>query len=745
LENPSGPDRLNNDADPSTPTRSWLARNGPFLVIGAALILAFLYYTDFDLDVPLKILITAVGLGLVIFIHELGHFLVAKWCDVHVEVFSIGFGPPLPGCAFKWGETTYMIAVFPLGGYVKMVGEGPSDEEGDDDPRSFKNKPVWQRMAIISAGVTMNLILAFVCFVIVFRTHGDEQIPSLIGGIDTGSPLWKLGTRSREEIYWVGNAGPRPSFREDLQATVMNSQKGVPLRFVYGPPNSPESEWVHTEIEPQRGEGDLKPAIGVFPPFQPQLWPASARKEHSLPVKYFSAAAAAEPPFQFDDEIIGASDPAKGGQVTELPPDPANAKHRDYFTLHDRMCRLAGQPMTFQVKREKSGEVVDIKVPPAFHYTLGARMRMGKITAVRDQSPAAKAGVLPGDIIEQVEIRDGNDRLLIDNLPAPEGVRHLDLDPERLPFELAQWAARQKDSPEVTLTVLRKTAPPNHNEQQSVKLKLTWDDSWRCNRDMVLNISSPWPIPGLGLAYLVETTVVAVAPGSPAELAGLKKDDIIKAVRIQQSGKTPKDKPRIDKQEWQELKSDQWARVAYAFQYEAEYKDLMVRVERDKAELTIQAAEDTSWPLKDYGLLFNFDERLQKATTLGQALVMGFHKTTNFVATIYGNLRSIATFRVSPKVFGGPILIAQAGYHFAGNIYRFLVFLGIIGVNLAVVNFLPIPVLDGGHMVFLIYEKLRGKPPPEQVRFAATMVGMSLILLLMAGVIYLDVSRLVSQ
>src|SRR6516164_9869084 len=94
-----------------------------------------------------NITLAALGLGLVIFLHELGHFAVAKWCDVHVETFSIGFGPALPGCSFQRGETTYKIAMIPLGGYVKMVGEGADTDESDDDPRSFKNKTVGQRMA----------------------------------------------------------------------------------------------------------------------------------------------------------------------------------------------------------------------------------------------------------------------------------------------------------------------------------------------------------------------------------------------------------------------------------------------------------------------------------------------------------------------------------------------------------------------------------------------------------------------
>ena len=85
---------------------------------------------DFYLD-PIDTLKVILGLGLVICIHELGHFLAAKWCDVHVKTFSIGFGPAVPFCSYKWGETTYMIGIIPLGGYVSMVGEG--DNAGDDD------------------------------------------------------------------------------------------------------------------------------------------------------------------------------------------------------------------------------------------------------------------------------------------------------------------------------------------------------------------------------------------------------------------------------------------------------------------------------------------------------------------------------------------------------------------------------------------------------------------------------------
>src|SRR5262245_43037854 len=133
--------------------KMWLRQNAVSLIITAIVVALVFVYLD-----PVDTLKVVFGLGLVIFIHELGHFLAAKACDVHVKTFSIGFGPAVPFCSYKWGETTYMVGIIPLGGYVSMVGEGDTaaEEEGEEDPRSFKNKSVGQRMIIISAGVIMN-------------------------------------------------------------------------------------------------------------------------------------------------------------------------------------------------------------------------------------------------------------------------------------------------------------------------------------------------------------------------------------------------------------------------------------------------------------------------------------------------------------------------------------------------------------------------------------------------------------
>ena len=154
------------------------------------------------------------------------------------------------------------------------------------------------------------------------------------------------------------------------------------------------------------------------------------------------------------------------------------------------------------------------------------------------------------------------------------------------------------------------------------------------------------------------------------------------------------------------------------------------------------AEEDDKWPLVDRGLSLSGETRIQKAGGLFEAIGLGIQKTHRIIVQIYMNLRAIVTNRVSYKTVGGPILIARAAYEYADrSVYQLILFLGMISVNLAVINFLPIPVLDGGHMVFLIYEKLRGAPASESVRAIATYVGLAVILGLMGFVFWMDITR----
>ena len=151
--------------------------------------------------------------------------------------------------------------------------------------------------------------------------------------------------------------------------------------------------------------------------------------------------------------------------------------------------------------------------------------------------------------------------------------------------------------------------------------------------------------------------------------------------------------------------------------------------------------EDKSWPLAYRGLHFQDVMKLLKADSLPQALQFGWKDTVSSIKQIYLTLARLISGDVSTEMLGGPIEIASQTFTAAQDPWLLILFLGMISVNLAVVNFLPIPILDGGHMVFLIYEKLRGKPPSEGVRAAATWFGLLIILGLMAFVFYLDIKR----
>ena len=210
-------------------------------------------------DQASNIAIAALGLGMVIFLHELGHFAVAKWCNVFVERFSIGFGPVF--FSRKWGETEYALSLIPFGGYVKMLGQDDADpsqltnEEIAQDPRSYLAKNVFQRMAIISAGVTMNILTALLFFFIAFRV-GFPTSPSLIGDVRPGMPAWEAGLSAGDHVKRIDN-GPIDTFSE-LQLSVALSSGSLKLEGTHTD-NTP----FEINIDPDATR--THPQIGVRP------------------------------------------------------------------------------------------------------------------------------------------------------------------------------------------------------------------------------------------------------------------------------------------------------------------------------------------------------------------------------------------------------------------------------------------------------------------------------------------------
>jgi regulator of sigma E protease len=361
-------------------------------------------------------------------------------------------------------------------------------------------------------------------------------------------------------------------------------------------------------------------------------------------------------------------------------------------------------------------------------------MEMGEVVALRNASPASKAGVQPGDVIESARLTNNQIPILRYGSKPQKAVSRIEekpLDPTRLPFELDQWAANSSGRRQVILEVRRGSSTKT--------LTLDWDDRWKFNHEVARPPRWSMSLPGLGIAYQINTTVAEVLPGSRAENLGFRKNDVIRACRFMKFGKKETDPPELDS--WTDLKANGWAEIFRDLQG-AHIKDITLRLERDNKEIELRAERDTTWPINDRGLALMPEIRVLKADNVAQALAIGWGRTIDFVVGIYGNLRSLATSRVSTDLLSGPISVAETAYAVADeDIYKYILFLGIISINLAIVNFLPIPVLDGGHMVFLIYERLWRRPASRQVRIATTYIGLALIVSLMLFVIYLDIKK----
>ena len=153
-----------------------------------------------------SILVVVVVLGLMILIHELGHFLAAKFFGVRVLTFSIGFGKRLFG--FKRGDTDYRVSVLPLGGYVKMAGDDPS-EVREGEPDEFLMKPRWQRFIIAIMGPAMNIVMAVLLLTGLYRFHFPKpafmEQPVLVGDVAPNSPAAKAGIQPGDTIVRLGD------------------------------------------------------------------------------------------------------------------------------------------------------------------------------------------------------------------------------------------------------------------------------------------------------------------------------------------------------------------------------------------------------------------------------------------------------------------------------------------------------------------------------------------------------------
>jgi membrane-associated protease RseP (regulator of RpoE activity) len=211
-------------------------------------------------------IVMLIGFSIIVFVHELGHFAVAKWAGVRVERFAIGFGRELFG--FTRGETRYSFNILPLGGYVKMLGQEDFDDKENelmfnDDPRSFVNKPVGHRMAIVSAGVVMNILFACLLFMAVFM-YGKEVIGTKIAYVLPDSPAERSGLRPGDVIRKI-NDDKILEFNEVMMAIVL-APPHEPIKFEVERNGEQVTIDVQPEyIVPESSRDGRRQKIGIAP------------------------------------------------------------------------------------------------------------------------------------------------------------------------------------------------------------------------------------------------------------------------------------------------------------------------------------------------------------------------------------------------------------------------------------------------------------------------------------------------
>jgi regulator of sigma E protease len=354
-------------------------------------------------------------------------------------------------------------------------------------------------------------------------------------------------------------------------------------------------------------------------------------------------------------------------------------------------------------------------------------MEIGQITAVQKSSPAAQAGIQAGDFIDQI------DQHKIGGLPTEDLPNW---DPVTLPEQLRRLADQGRS---VQLTIRRATAA-NEGYQRTETLEaalrpVDWLETARVPGD-------PLAAPALGIAYQVLNRIDTVLPGSPVEQAGLRSGDVITKIEFIPPEKTAEasqpepSEPFLLGQQGQH----NWPAFFYAMQWMESGARIQLTYLRgeDSREVELEPVATSGAFLTERGFRFQAVRRLRVAHSLAEQVQWGLRETANSLGMVFRFLRKLGT-QVPLTSLGGPVTIAKAaGYSAFEGVGKLLLFLTMLSANLAVINFLPIPLLDGGHMVFLAWEGMRGRPASERFVVALHTIGFVFIITLMLFVLALD-------
>lgn len=765
--------------------------------------------------VALNILLVILGINALIIVHEFGHFIVARACGVRCEKFYIWFDFwGLKFFKFKWGDTEYGLGVFPLGGYVKMLGQednpgelraemerakqasseqtgseqerleewtgvkalkadglideqeakeltGTAESQGGQQtaasettavppkspeptdeqptrsveelqeeifaPDSYLAKSVPQRMAIICAGVIMNFLFAIVCATGAYLVGFKDTAPS-VGAVIPGSPAWEAGLEVGDRITAI-DGNPIRVFT-DINMSMVGAEKGIMLSLER--PTATDAEKLEIKVFPRKRENDLAPSMGVMAkPTLELAYPIKPEKEWSPVYKLFQK--------YYSKETLEALN--KKHLVIRSVDGTKITRQTDFL---DTLLRHFDKPVecvfTQNQKTSKNppyADSVTVTIPAIPMKEIGVRFRPGAITSVLPGSDAEKKGVKPGDIIVSV---DG--------------------DTEYDPLKLPQTILRKVNAEETTVRLGLKKAGGG---EETVTVELA---PIRILPKLAsLSMKDPVGSSALGLAWGVDPVVAGVASGSEAEKLELPAGGEVVSILFRNcdsllNGKTTFAKET--KEGYQFFGLGDKIDLPYILdmmlplaqpkplskkQKEAGESEKTVDVELEVKlpggglkKFVLPIVDSTDHFETDRGLKFIAETADVKIDNFGEALRLGTGKMVESSLSVFYFLERLIGGGISPKALGGPVAIVQIAYAFVEKgLGSYLLFLCLIGANLGVINILPIPVLDGGHVVFLAYEGITGRAPNETVQVVLSYMGLALILGLMVWVVALDI------
>ena len=707
-----------------------------------------------------NILLIVLGFGLLIGIHELGHFLAAKWAGIRTNAFAIGMGPQVlsyrkgVGLCYKStkskvitkcgkdanemtdkeltehgiSETEYSLRLLPIGGFVSMLGqEDGKPDEVSDDPRSFNRCPIGKRMIVVSAGVIMNLLLAGVFFLICFQIGVNFEAP-IIGHVIPGSPAAKTLSEGATPTHLetgdtvVSIDGKEARTFQDIQiASAMAKPQtpvslevrraGVPdvLKYTIMPGSVTQSGLLELGLYPAssmtiREGGDSAEALIILKEQHPEF--------DQLKTGMTMVAARA---------IVLENSNDKGGDFIDL---------KQWQDFKNIISLSRGKPIVTQWSDGIETQIVNIAVQPRleilrpvgipadapqnFEYGFMGLVPLSKVSHVLDTSP--NAGIFQqGDVITRVGL-----------LEAPRM------------GQLRNFLAAQPDG-DIAMTVLR--------EGESTELVATLSGG---KLGVLLANALDTPITAQPLEeILIDVDGKLVA--TPTAIAGQQILGGSSLLYVHGSKFTPKPDKKNYLKNWSQLRFQ----ISVVVQNHANIglpilvvENPTTRSEHVNVELHLRAGHRYEWFDWTTPLAQQYFEPLYVTRSSGgnpiKALQMGFDETINMVVMTYLTIDRLVRRTVGVDQLRGPVGIIHIGSKIADRGLSYLLFfLAIISVNLAVLNFLPLPIVDGGLFLYLIYEKLFKKPPSIAFQNAAAMLGLGLIATLFIVTFYNDIARLV--